>query len=53
LVQAVTRNIVLVVLTPFIVMGDVLRVAVVQPIITIDFDLDLNIVIPPRPHRHL
>ena len=51
LVQAITRTVVLVVLTPFIIMGDVLRVAIVQPIITIDFDLDLDIIIPPRPHR--
>lgn len=53
LVKAITRTIVLVVLTPFIIMGDVLRVAIVQPIITIDFNLDLNILIPPRPHGHL
>lgn len=51
LVKAITRTVVLVVLTPFILMGDVLRVAIVQPIITIDFDLNLDIVIPPRPHR--
>lgn len=53
LVVAITRTIVLAVLTPFIIMGDILRVAIVQPIITIDFDLDLDILIPSRPRGHL
>lgn len=53
LVAAITRTVVLAVLTPFIIMGDLLRAAVVQPIITVDFDLDLNVVIPSRPRVHL
>ena len=51
LVRAITRAVVVAVMTPFILMGDVLRLTVNQPIIILNFDLEFNFDIPLRPHR--
>ncbi len=42
-VVAVTQAVVIAMFTPFILMGEVLRVAVFQPVYTVDLNVDLNL----------
>lgn len=42
-VAAVTQAVVVAMFTPFILMGEVLRVAVLQPVYTVDLNVDLNL----------
>jgi len=42
-VAAVTQAVVVALFTPFILMGEVLRVAVLQPVYTVDLEVDLNL----------
>lgn len=49
LVSAITKTVVFAVFTPFMVLGDVLRSAVINPIITLNFDLDFNFGVPDAP----
>jgi len=49
LVTAITKTVVFAVFTPFMLLGDVLRSAVSNPIITLNFDLDFNFTVPDAP----
>ena len=42
-VAAVTQALVVAMFTPFILMGEVLRVAVLQPVHTVNLEVDLNL----------
>lgn len=42
-VAAVTQAVVIAMFTPFILMGEVLRIAVFQPVYTVDLEVDLNL----------
>ncbi|MCB9851949.1 MAG: hypothetical protein H6819_02545 [Phycisphaerales bacterium] len=43
IVTVVTQAVVVALFTPFILMGEVLRVAVLQPVYTVDLEVDLNL----------
>ena len=49
IVPIITRTLIVAFTTPFIVMGDLLRVAVIQPRIAVDFDIDINFSVPDKP----
>ncbi len=49
LVVSITKTVVVAVFRPFMVLGDVLRSAVINPIITLNFDVDFNFGVPDAP----
>lgn len=48
-VAAITKTVVVAVFRPFMILGDLLRSAVINPIITLNFDLDFNFAVPDAP----
>lgn len=50
-VSAITQAVVIAMFTPFILLGELMRVAVFQPLYVVNIDIDLNLSVPRRPSR--
>ncbi|MBX3396099.1 MAG: hypothetical protein KF841_12105 [Phycisphaerae bacterium] len=50
-VSSITQAVVIAMFTPFILLGELMRVAVFQPLYVVNIDVDLNLSIPRRPSR--